>query len=388
MEKGKAYMTPEGWRRPTDHERHHRENGWNYRRPGVYHFTITVAERYPLFGRLEGETPEEARVRLNDFGLKVLERLLDTPRYYEERGYALKLLATQIMPDHIHFAIHVLAPIPQSIGQVVRGFKSACTALYRKEYEENSLNDERKMNGEGRDIPKHFSRIFTRTGSIWEQKPEHYHERILHEEGQLRRMIDYIKDNPRRLAIKRAHPEMFRIQTNLESCGMNFRALGNRFWLDYPIKEALHCSRTMSKEEIEAKREECFAKAENGTVFISAAISEGEKQICRALREAGYPLVVILAEGFPKEDSEHYRYYKPSGVYFEACAQGQLLLIEPSEEMFERPEIVERTKAKVGNIPHETKRWRFVAMNYMAEELSQICDKNDRLGIRSMMSER
>ena len=102
MEKGKAYMTPEGWRRPTDHERHHRENGWNYRRPGVYHFTLTVAERYPLFGRLEGETPEEARVRLNDFGLKVLERLLDTPRYYEERGYALTLLATQIMQDHIN----------------------------------------------------------------------------------------------------------------------------------------------------------------------------------------------------------------------------------------------------------------------------------------------
>jgi hypothetical protein len=81
--------------------------------------------------------------------------------------------------------------------------------------------------------------------------------------------------------------------------------------------------------------------------------------------------VVLLAEGFPGEESEHYKYYKPSGEYFEACAKGQLLLIEPSAEMFERPEIVERTQAKVGDIPHDTKRWRFVAMNFMAEEFAQ-----------------
>ena len=30
-----------------------------------------------------------------------------------------------------------------------------------------------------------FSRIFTRTGTIWEQTPAHYHERILHKEAPL-----------------------------------------------------------------------------------------------------------------------------------------------------------------------------------------------------------
>jgi hypothetical protein len=280
------------------------------------------------------------------------------------------------MPDHIHFSIQVLAPIPQSIGQVVRGFKSACTAIYKREYAD-SINDERKVDGERREIPKHFSRIFTRTGSIWEQKPEHYHERILHTTSTLSDMIRYIHDNPRRLALKRANPELFKIQTEIKHNGWTFRTMGNRFWLDYPIKEALHCSRTLTQEEIEAKREECFAKAENGTVYICAAISEAEKQICRALREAGYPLVVFLAEGFPKEDDEHYAYYKPSGIYFEACAKGQLLLIEPSAEMFEQPEIVEKTEAKVGDIPHEAMRWRFVAMNYIGEMM-----------VRSMMSER
>ena len=367
----KAYKTQEGWRRPTDLTRHHREKKWNYRRPGVYHITLTVAERYPLFGRLEGETPDKAHIWLNDYGMKVLERLQDTPRLYSEKGYALKLLATQIMPDHIHFAIQVLAPIPRSIGQVVRGLKSACTAIYKREYGGDSLNDERKGDGEGREIPKHFSRIFTRTGTIWEQKPGHYHERILHSTSTISDMIDYIKDNPRRLAIKRANPGMFRIQEDIQWKEHSFRAMGNRFWLDYPLKEALYCSRSLTKEEIEAKREGCFAKAEDGTVYISAAISEGEKQICRALREAGYPLVVLLAEGFPREESEHYKYYKPSGEYFEACAKGQLLLIEPSAEMLERPQTVEKTAAKVGDIPHSSKRWRFVAMNAIAEEFAK-----------------
>jgi len=370
MMDNKAYMTPDGWRRATDYSRHQRENNWNYRGEGVYHITLTVAERYPLFGQLVGEKPEEAYVWLNDYGMKVLERLLDTPRLYGEKGYALKLLATQIMPDHIHFAIQVLSPIPQSIGQVVRGFKSACTAIYKREYM-GSLKDERKVNGEGGDVPIQFSRIFTRIGTIWEQKPEHYHERILHTTSAISDMIYYIKDNPRRLALKRAHPEMFKIQIEIAHNGMSFRTMGNRFLLEYPIKEVLHCSRTLTKEEIEAKREECVEKAENGTVFVSAAISEGEKQICRALREAGYPLVVLLAEGFPKEDDEHYKYYKPSGIYYEACAKGQLLLIEPGEEMFEHPEVVAKTEVKVGNIPHEAKRWRFVAMNNIGEMLVQ-----------------
>ena len=359
----KPYMTPEGWRRPTDVDRHHRERGWDYRRPGVYHITMVVADRYPLFGKLEGNVPEKAHVTLNSFGWKVLEILRDEPRFYREKGYVIKILAAQVMPDHIHVIIHVLEYLPKSIGEVIRGFKSACTSLYK--CSDNQIEN--------------FSRIFTRTGTIWEKRPEHYHERILHEEGQLQNMIRYVYDNPRRLAIKRANPDLFKIQSHFEWNGLPIRFLGNRFWLDYPLKEALHCSRTLSQKEIDTKRTECLKHAENGTVYISAAISEGEKQICRAIREAGYPLVVLLEEGFPKEESAHYSYYKPSGAYFEACSKGKLLLIEPSEELFGRSEIIEKVTSKVGNIPHETKRWRFVAMNFMAEMFSQICEKNDRM---------
>ena len=78
----------------------------------------------------------------------------------------------------------------------------------------------------------------------------------------------------------------------------------------------------------------------------------------------------------------HYSYYKPSGVYFEACAAGRLLLIEPKEENFEKPEIVAQITAKTGKIPHSAKRWRFLAMNAIAEEIAGVVPSMGQKGKR------
>ncbi len=50
-------------------------------------------------------------------------------------------------------------------------------------------------------------------------------------------------------------------------------------------------------------------------------------------------------------------HYKPQGVYFEACAAGKLLLVEPNAEAFEHQDIVARVTAKIGTIPHTTLRY-------------------------------
>ena len=125
-----------------------------------------------------------------------------------------------------------------------------------------------------------------------------------------------------------------------------------------------------------------MAAAHNGTVTYTAAISKGEQIIARTLREQGYPLVVLLNDGFPKEGSPHERYYKPGGVYFEACSKGQLLLLEPIEQTFLDDGIqaaVEETlrcKAEARHytytpIPVTSQRYRFVALNEMAKRLVQ-----------------
>lgn len=368
--KSELEYTEHGWRYTTDTARHHRDSHWDYCGKGVYHFTLVVAERYPLFGQLAGTSPEEAYIEFNAFGRQALELLRDEPRFYREKGYEFKILASMVMPDHIHVAIQVLQPLPKSIGTVIRGFKSACTSLYKKTYASTCGNyAAKKENEETHDF--HFSRIFTRTNTIWQSDAAYYYERIIHGYSQLDAMIKYIKDNPRRLWLKRANPDLFRIRQNIRIGQTTCAALGNIFLADYPQRAVVQCSRRLAQGEIDTRKEACLAEAANGTVFVSAAISEGEKQICRALREAGFPLVILLNEGFPEPDSPHYRYFKPQGVYFEACAAGRLLLVEPSQAFYERSDIAAKVIAKAGDIPHDTRRYRFLALNAMAEEFAR-----------------
>lgn len=117
-------------------------------------------------------------------------------------------------------------------------------------------------------------------------------------------------------------------------------------------------------------------RAELGAVTYTAAISKGEQQIARAVREAGWPLVVLLLDGFPQEGSESERYYKPGGVYFDTCLNGKLLLLEAYSEAYENPQLVELTDDDLKHkdelkgythrpLPHDSKRWRMIAGNMM-----------------------
>ena len=408
--------------------RHHRENGWDYKGRAIYHFTLPVEERFPLFGVLEGERAETAFVRLNPFGRRVCQMLCGLPQFYAGKGFALKVLAQKVMPDHVHLVIQVLEPLPQSIGAVVRGFKSGCTKVYKEMYLSSGENaagvhgtaagtaagiaagvhgtaagtaagiaagvhgtaagvhgnaeDRASAAGVHDGAPVHFARIFAGRGSIWQQDAAYYHERILHAPGQLRRMIDYVKDNPRRLWIKSHNPELFRLHRRTEAAGLSFTSMGNHFLLDWPDKQVVEMSRSATNEEVQGRLQEVLAAAHNGTVTYTGAISKGEQLIARTLREQGYQLVVLLNDGFPKEGSPHERYYKPGGVYFEACSKGQLLLLEPTEQSFldagiqAAAEETLRRKAEARHyaytpIPVTSQRYRFVALNEMAKRLVQ-----------------
>lgn len=364
--------TERGWRVAVDTTRHHRSRLWDYKGVGIYHITLTVEDRYPLFGELVGSSPDEAKIVLNAFGKKVDRYARDIPKIHASKGIDLKVLALQLMPDHLHLVVQVLQPMTRSVGQIVRSYKSACTSLYKREYLPQVANA--GITGENDNLapPKvvvDFARIFTSRDSIWQFIPAGYHERILRCRGQLDAMIQYVKANPRRLWLKRENPDLFRIRQQTQIAGVSCATLGNMFLAERPFRTVLQCSRKLTQAEIDTRKNECLEDAANGTVFITAAISEGEKQIARALREAGYPLIILLEKGFPKPDDPHYLFFKPSGIYFEACAAGNLLLVEPHPDLFEQPEVVAQTTAKAGDIPHDTLRYRFVALNIIASRL-------------------
>ena len=196
-------------------------------------------------------------------------------------------------------------------------------------------------------MPAHFC-----AGLKW---AEGFQDTVLLHEGQLQSMIAYLRDNPRRLAEKRANPALFRrverIELPLDGGRLtgSFEALGNRHLLERPLAQ-VQCSRRFFAYRREAKRgggmkivrtpngepiiesespeyrerlESALAAAEHGAVVLSPCISDGERQIAREAMKRRLPLVALKNMGFAKLE-------KPAGRSFDACAEGRLLLLAPA----------------------------------------------------------
>lgn len=374
----KAHLTPDGWRCEKQKEHLYRAKWMDYRSPSIQLLTMVTTNRLPLLGELQGQ-----HIALTPLGQKVAEEIERIPTY--KGASSIEIYNYAIMPDHIHILLRIHDRLPKHLGQYIRWFKLQCSDAYqalaashpalaathtsaRPALTAIPASARPALAAIPASIPSASHTPTSNTPCLFAKE---YHDRILTGKNQLTHMVRYIQDNPRRLALKRANPDLFRIRQNAIIGNIPCSTLGNMFLAEYPQRQVLQCSRRLTAEQIAALKEECLAAAANGTVHITAAISEGEKLISRALREAGYPLIILLERGFPEPDSPHYRYFKPQGIYFEACAAGKLLLVEPSAEILERPDIASRVIAKTGNIPHSTQRYRFVAMNIIAERM---CD--------------
>ena len=301
--------------------------------------------REPVFGKLS-HNGTQAEVEKTAIGWALInqqQRMLDLcPE--------IKILADKVMPDHHHIVLQVRRTMQHSIKEVVRGYMQGCKAEARKLGFEGNLYD----------------------------GPPYY--RVLTHKGQLQAMINYVYANAERAWQRKQNPDLFRMYRRTEACGLLFTSMGNHFLLDWPDRQLVEMSRSASDEQIQQKLKSVLRAAQNGAVTYTASISKGEQFIARTLREQGFPLVVFLNNGFPEEGSPHERYFKPGGVYFEACSQGKLLLLEPTEQAFSVPFICQsveetlRSKAEAKHwkytpIETDSLRYRFVALNEMGRRL-------------------
>ena len=71
-----------------------------------------------------------------------------------------------------------------------------------------------------------YSETQSRTESLWE---EGYNDRILTGKGQLKDWVNYLHDNPRRLWVKRNHPEWFTAQHGITIGSTTATVMGNQF---------------------------------------------------------------------------------------------------------------------------------------------------------------
>lgn len=324
----------------------------------------------------------EARVERSALGAAIFAHFRRIAEFTPE----IRPLYCEVMPDHLHLILQVLRPMKRPLGNAIAGFKTGCEKIYAK------------MGGKGQ--------LFA----------EGFVDEILSHQGQLGHWFNYLKDNPRRLAIKTLFPWLFKrvcrlgvdlwlvpqagdgrgarrfapqagngggdpqLAPKVEGEGVGqppralargyFSALGNRFLLGRPLAQVQVSRRffgykrvakpgvpaekatafegraqrgdsrrprglkivkdekgepivEFSTPEFEARREELFAAAKRGAVLLSPCVSDGERQIAREALAAGLPLITMANKGFSPLQ-------KPSGRYFDACADGRLLMLAPA----------------------------------------------------------
>lgn len=256
----------------------------------IYMITLNTVGRRPVLGTLRAgdDSHPEPWLEPSALGVKVLSCWQRIAEFYPE----VKLLAVQLMPEHMHGVLFVTRPMSKHLGTVLNGFKAGCN--------------------------KHSREITG--GVLWESG---YNDMILKGEGQLERMKHYVHDNPRRGWIKRHNRDFFTIKNDVTIGDRQVATVGNQFLLEHPWKIAVRCSRSIKSDEAIAQEVERFmAMATDGAVLVSPSISPAEKKVMRAAFDAGYPLIVLLENGFSP-------LWKPGGGQFDACADGRLLLVAP-----------------------------------------------------------
>ena len=155
---------------------------------------------------------------------------------------------------------------------------------------------------------------------LWEKG---YHDRPLWGKGQLQRMIDYVQDNPRRLWMRRHSGRFFRLHRAVRVGAHVFDAKGELALLQRPM-HSVHVRRRFSQAERRAYMNGCILAARQGKALVGAFISEYEQQVRAVALSEGLPVIQLTTDVLTE-------CYKPSGVLFDACSSGRLLLLAQQE---------------------------------------------------------
>lgn len=304
-----------------------RRVGHDYESRRMYLITMTVEDRRPLLGRLVGRSdakvgsPDYPHVELSELGKVVEYEWMDVTRYHPE----VSVVALQIMPDHLHGILFVHEKMPQHLGHIIKGFKASTNKQYRRlvlgvESAATASQQRRPEDKRDRSLDNR------QHGFLWSLG---YNDHILSGNGELQRWINYLRDNPLRLTVKREHPDLFRVRFGLTIAGQTYAAIGNQFLLSAPQKLQVQCSRRLTDAEIQEKVAFFLAEARKGAVLVSSAISKGEQAVMRAALDAHLPLIFLTPWGFNA-------FSKPGHQYFDACAEGRFLILAPWEHQNQR----------------------------------------------------
>lgn len=335
-----------------------RDDHHDYTERRMYMITLEVEGRRPLFGRIVGDAfapkggKDEPHIELTALGKAVQSEWLGIHSYYPQ----IEVMAVQMMPDHMHGILFVKERLPVHLGQVISGFKAGCrraekmlraeTVAAKPQPTEKVGQQTTEKVGQQARLSRQVTAVPSQeameaaqgaetTKSRQDYRPlfaKGYNDLILRTYDELGSWQNYLRDNPRRLMMKRARPEWLRPFFGLRIGQHCFSGIGNRDLLEAPKRKAVRISRRLNEAEITAVATQYLKEAEQGTVLVSPAISPGEKRVMRAAFNAGFPTIVIMENGFSQMS-------KPHGEQFYACAEGRLLMLSPWEHHNEKQKL-------------------------------------------------
>lgn len=209
-----------------------------------------------------------------------------------------------VMPDHIHFIIHVREYLPDHLGHYIGLLKHTCSR-----YVSDPLNAAIISSSESN---KEILPVFE----------DNYHDRIIRSQGMLETERRYLDDNPRRYLFRKMHPEFFSSPVILTIDEEQYATFGNILLLrklhPIPVIVSSKYSENQLKEFETGWREATREHKASASPFISKA----EKSIREEILLNGGAIVEILDNGFPEK-------YKLWGRNFDLCLEGRLLQIAP-----------------------------------------------------------
>ena len=358
-----------------------RYKGHDYYERGIYLITIVIAHRDPLFGSLNMD-PVHPAVDLTPLGRAVEEEWEKIPDAELLHGRHLRILGKVAMPDHFHGVLFVEERMDVSVGEVIWGFKTACTKRWRAITGVDTPSSQPTTAGDTNTPPTAIGTPPTITGTLpsattppatstppakdppvsvsqpslaatppdphrmshaqraryyaslpRNQQPlfdDNYDDSVLYAPNQLEAMLAYVHDNPRRAILKARVPQFMQSCLCLTIAGVRYSAFGNFLLLRRPLKAQVFCHR-MARSKVryidtqawERDREAWIKAAQNDTVLVTPGISPGERDMKNIAINCRLPLIHLQKEPITK---------KPEGERFFACAEGSLLILAPWPE--------------------------------------------------------
>ena len=330
-----------------------RYKGHDYYERGIYLITIVVKNRDPLFGSLNMD-PAHPAVNLTPLGMAVMEEWEKIPDAESLHGRHLRILAKVAMPDHFHGVLFVEERMDVSVGEVIRGFKMACTQRWRVLTGTPSMAWTPTETGQPLSSMSRAQRARYYASLPREQQPlfdDNYDDTVLLGRNQLEAMLAYVADNPRRAILKARVPQFMQSCLCLTIAGVRYSAFGNFLLLRRPLKVQVFCHRFARMEQLtlderlqhgysalpyppdtrtkvrytdtqawQHERDAWIKAAQEGTVLVTPGISPGERDMKNIAINSRLPLIHLQKEPITK---------KPEGERFFACAKGSLLILAP-----------------------------------------------------------